>query len=173
MGVCDMARPVYVLFAESGSVDQHTNKVSMFDILESIDVLKAAEITGKSEDISQTPNPVIVRKTNPYRLVATWMREDGEADDDLFETEVVCETPNGARLFHTPVFPFSFGDKQLHRLYIPEVDLPGFTELGSHVIEARLRRAGQEEWPWRQHFPFLVREKPKAQPTQQVDPKKE
>ena len=149
-----MPRPAYVMFSQSGSVDKYTNRVTVTDVIEVIQVRRGPA------DGSQPPGH---QSGRPYRLVAVWMKEEGDNPEDDFEQQVVCIDPNGNEFFASPVSQFRFATI-FYRLESPRVDLPGFPELGVYVIEARRSRVGQQEWQARQSFPFVVQATPQPAP---------
>jgi len=105
----------------------------------------------------------------PQRITAVWLREAGDTNEDQFEGQVACLSPDGTELFHSEVSPFKF-TALFQRFDIPAVQIPGFISLGIHTVEARLRRAGQQEWQWRQSFPFVVQEIVLPTPTAPLSP---
>jgi hypothetical protein len=166
-----MPRPVYIICSDSGAIDHRTNQLSIFNVLESIDVTPLASLPGGDK----VPNELIafLRGLLPVdiRVTAVWMRDDADSADQVFETEVVGSDPGGKPLFRATVNDFSF-TVPFHRINIARVKLPGFTSLGVHTVESRLRRKGDTDWPWVQSFPFVVQEKevPKAtEPTSETD----
>jgi len=144
-GDVKMPRPVYVIFANSGSIDQTSNMVSIFDVIEIVNVFKK---------VSDSTSYLIPQKTN--RITAVWMRETVDKVADKFQGQLACVDPENAELFVSEVIEFSF-EFPFYR-FASQVFLVGFNTLGTHLIEARLRRAGEEGWTWRQTFPFIVQE---------------
>jgi hypothetical protein len=136
-----MPRPGYVMFANSGANDQVTNLVSLFDIIEIINVY-------------QPDQPIQMMTAKPNRIVVAWLRQDGDSDADRFEGQIACVNPDGTDLFAAVAEPFSF-TSPFYRWTVPVLPF-GFNALGIHQIEARLRRVGQQEWLCRQTFPFVV-----------------
>ncbi len=144
-----MPRPAYVMFANSGANDQVSNLVSLFDIIEIVNVFQPnAPI--------QFPPPV--GTTNLNRIVVAWLREDGDSDADRFEGQIAVVNPDGTDLFAVIAEAFSF-TSPFFRWTAP-VPPFGFNALGIHQIEARLRRVGEQQWSWRQNFPFIVQAMP-------------
>ncbi len=145
-----MPLPAYLMFTESGSVDQHTHRVSLFGVVEVISVV--ARIQG-----SESP-PAVLRK---QRITSVWLREPSDTEDDAFEFQVACLSPDGTELFQGDVVPFHF-KAHFHRFDVVDVQMLGFVALGIHFIEGRLRRSGQDAWEWRHNFPFVVQENPNS-----------
>jgi hypothetical protein len=144
----EMPRPVYVLLAEAGHIDRRTNLVSVFNIVEVVEV---------SRNVADAPTQLPAGVPQTYNILAAWMKEDGDASDDVFESQLACLAPDGTDFFVSPVVDFNF-NLPYHRVHVREAAIPGFPAIGVFVIEARLRRAGQEDWQLRQQFPFFVRE---------------
>jgi hypothetical protein len=143
-----MPRPAYVMFANSGANDQVSNLVSLFDVIEIVNVFQ--------------PNAPIqmpqVGTTMLNRIVVAWLRLDGDSDADRFEGQIAVVNPDGTDLFVVPTEAFSF-TSPFFRWTAPVMPF-GFSALGLHQIEARLRRVGQQEWLCRQTFPFIVQAMP-------------
>lgn len=148
-----MPQPAYIILANSGAVDQYSNSVSLFDLVECYLVCDRSSIAdGKEKGFA----------SKPHRIVVAWLREGADSPTDVFQGQVVCIGPDGEEFFVVNREDFSF-DNPICRWNI-ELLVPGFTMLGTHVVEARLRRAGDEEWTWRQTYSFLVQD-PAKNPT--------
>jgi len=154
-----MPRPVYILFCDSGSVDNHTNRVSLFNVIEIFKVLlnptEGAEDQVKSTIEAGTR--ISSKLGGGQRVTAVWMREDGDTPDAVFETQLTCLAPDGTSLFSSPMLTFSF-KTWFQRFDVYSLHIPGFPSLGVYAIESRVRRVGEQEWQWRQSFPFVVEE---------------
>jgi hypothetical protein len=140
-----MPRPGYVMFALSGADDRVSNLVSLFDIVEVINVFQ--------------PDPAIQFNqiaSKPNRIVVTWLREDVDTDTDRFEGQIACVGPDGIDLFAYNAETFSFHPAAPFYRWTAPIMPFGFNVLGVHQIEARLRRVGEQEWLYRQSFPFVV-----------------
>jgi len=147
-----MPRPAYILFAESGSLDEFTNQVSAFNIVELIIVRKSIP------DLPPFPSRQIKRK---FRLIAAWIKDDGDTPDVVFQIQLSCFDQAGRAIYTSGIDSFSFTpDSYFHRYIASTVEFNGFPSLGEYSVEARLRRVGEQEWMVRQSFPFLVMEIP-------------
>jgi len=145
-----MARPAYIVFAESGAIDQPTNRASFFNVVENLDVIQ--------QEGNATP-PAGAGQRATFRIVVAWMKEPADTPDIVFESEVVCLAPSGEPFFGGHATTFTFPPEiNFHRLYVNDLHIPGFPALGVYNIEARLRRRGEEGWTTRQTYPFLVRQ---------------
>ncbi|MBO0697010.1 MAG: hypothetical protein J2P46_01320 [Zavarzinella sp.] len=149
-----MPKPVYVVAAASGSVDQITGRVSLFHLVESYDIVR---LTGPDDQNQEPPvnNPTIV-------VSALWMKEEADDPATVYETQMACVSPQGEDEFASFITEFSF-TKPLHRTTTAETPINPFTSGGEYRMESRLRRKGQPAWEWRQSFPFLIHDKTKPE----------
>jgi hypothetical protein len=85
------------MFANGGANDQVSNLVSLFDIIEIINVYQPDPAI---------PSPVMIAK--PNRIVVAWLRVDGDTDTDQFEGQIAVVNPDGTDLFSVNAEPFSF-----------------------------------------------------------------
>lgn len=161
-----MPRPAYIVCAQSGSVDQYTNRASMFDIVE---VFKASQRPTSAEEVKKleaafgedAPTEdglsIFVAELLRLRILCTWMRSPEDSPTDRFESQIAIVTPDGQDFVKTVTTPTLF-TQVFHRVFVPEMRLPGFPGLGTYLVEGRLRREGATDWEWRQSFPFVVQE---------------
>jgi hypothetical protein len=168
-----MPLPAYVILSDSGSVDQLTHRVSIFNIVEAFNVALQEELVSAAPNSQPQPNAGIetnapatgierrIPITTKTRIVTAWMKEEGDTPQDNFDLQVACIAPDGSEFFYTQVTTFAF-TLWFHRLNVEAPPIPGFPQLGVYRLESRLRRTGQQEWQWRQSFPFVVQE---TQPT--------
>ena len=132
-------------------MDQYTNRTSVFDLIESLEVMKTP---------SDESSPKI-RKVNKHWIFCAWMKDAKDRDDDVFEILVSCIGPDGTEVFSGEPVPFSFGkDIWFFRLTVPDFEIAGYPHLGTYVVEGKIRKAGEKEWFATQEYPFHVREKP-------------
>src|SRR5688500_2587122 len=108
-----MPRPAYVIFSKSGAEDSVTNQISFFDVIEAVDV-SLGPPSGQAR-----PSPEELMKRQPkLRIVAAWLREEGDGPEDRFEAEIVCHAPNGDRMFSGEGPPFAF-EHPFYRITVP------------------------------------------------------
>ena len=144
-----MARAAYIVFSQSGSIDEATNGISFFNVIEGVE--GSTPIEGEKVP----PGTSLGLKA---RLVATWMKEEGDTPDVKYEGEIICTSPKGTPIFAGEFPAFSFAENiHFQRITIKELYMPGFPEMGMYIIEARLRREGQTDWIARQTYPFHIR----------------
>ncbi len=98
-----MPRPVYIIAARSGSLDQKSNLMSLFSILERIHV--QAEVEGGTAG-----TPVAFPANMPpveMRITAVWMADEGE-EGQAFDSQLVMKNPEGIEeLLHEGDFVFN------------------------------------------------------------------
>jgi len=148
-----MPRPAYMMLSKSGTFDQTTNAASFFDVVEIISVsLTPTDAEGKP----------IASKIIPFvfRFVNTWIKDEHDDSEQEFESYAICKSPSGVMVFECPTSSFRFTG-QFHRMFVTDLTLQGFPELGSYEIRAKIRKAGEEEWLAEQTFPFIVAENPR------------
>jgi hypothetical protein len=149
-----MPRPAYIVFAQMGVVDQATNGISFFNVIEGVDGVAMEPTATPPADAGMVAH-----------LTAVWLKEPSDTPDVYFESDVICLSPSGTPIFLGVTPPFSFAaNVNFHRLTLREFRIAGFPEIGTYVIEARLRRADQSDWVARQTFPFVVSERANKQP---------
>jgi hypothetical protein len=140
-----MPRSGYLIFANSGAADQFSGLISLFDVIEVYPVVQAIQIP---ENIRMA----VYRR--PNRIAACWMREDGDTETHFFQGQIAILNPDGSTYLSADYPDFAF--TQPFNRWVNDIFLFGFAQLGVHTIEARLRRAGEQEWRWVQSVPFLV-----------------
>ena len=105
-----MPRPQFIICAESSSVDQEMNRLSIFNVVDGVTIIVR---DGDSDAPSQPEfNPLIALNSLNFRVIAVWMR--GEDDDPKHEYnyEFWIEPPGepetqigeGTFKFTTPVY---------------------------------------------------------------------
>lgn len=128
-----MPRPLYIMCAESGSVDKYTNRPSLFNVIENVTV-----------NIREMPDETVTRiRPLNFVVVACWEREDADSPEDVFEAEAVIALPGQEpQIQKQSEFSFSL---RFHRFFINiEGDPPVVT--GAAKLASRVRRKGSEEW---------------------------
>jgi hypothetical protein len=151
-----MARPVYIVFAQAYSMDKDTDLLSVFQIVESIQIAPVPE--------PQEGEKAVFVRWQQFRMVAAWMIEPEKGDryEDEYEFEFRLHTPDGAtHLGGRGTFSFAAPEpRPVHRFpahFDNPLPLPG---PGPMRIEHRIRKAGAGEW-LSQDYPVIVTEVPK------------
>ena len=142
-----MPRPVYIICSESGAIDEATNLVSHFSVLEQITFRRRPD----EEKLADRPLALF-----RCRVVAVWMKTDDDVIDRDYESQVVLVDPPEGKETIVGEQRFRFAaDKRLQRFI---ADLVGhFPAEGSGTlwIKHRIRMVGHAEW-MTQEFPIVI-----------------
>ena len=130
-----MARPLYMICSESGVIDRHSNTVSAFNIIESIQIFEV-----QNKDDLQSAG---LREALPFlqlRVVATWISDEGDRDQEYhFETRLRLPGHDEWQVVHHGTFHWKTKN---HRLIS---NIRGLNvEQGTLLIVNRIRRTGEE-----------------------------
>jgi hypothetical protein len=161
-----MPRPLYIICAASGALDQYTNSMSLFGLVESI---RYSELRPQPDAPAGTP---LILKPLSMRVVAAWLKEDRDTPEQNFETEFAVFLPGIENQAMAALFPpFNFG-VSIHRLVLPEMTIPPTLDMapGLMRIVNRVRRAGEPEWEWIQEYVILVEENRQGEVPPQATP---
>ena len=138
---------VSMVCCESGAEDRLTGLCSFFNIIEKIEV--------RNPDAAY--NPDAPRGAFRMRIVAMWMRSDGDADETEFEQCVYFVPPSGLeRMLGSGTFNFDAGKEFFRFTALVEGNIP--VEFGLVWFEARLRKKGEENWLGIQRYPVMIEE---------------
>jgi hypothetical protein len=149
-----MPQPVYLICSQSNAIDQATNMISFFNVIETIHIKEVPE-----EAKTESDN----RRLFSMRIVSVWMRTEDDKPDQQFEVEFTVrwqlgDKPPESHVI-TPVTPFAF-TTLFHRFTSNDIAIWQFPGPGLMWIECHVRRAGETEWLARQEFPLLLEAKP-------------
>lgn len=144
-----MPQPAYIICASSVVTDEVTKFVSLFNVIEAFIVA-----TSDDPNVAAIPLPPGAGPS-AFKVVAAWIREDGDSPNVPFECQIALVSPEGRDVFFSQPTPFNFVTN-FFRLTTSEIRLPGFPSLGLFRMEGRVRRVGETEWLARQSFPLLV-----------------
>src|SRR4051812_27635414 len=91
-----MPSPVFIVCSEGGSIDRHTNMLSIFDVIERIRFY-ATPVTQLSDAVKQGVHLAGQEQTKPaafnaIRMVAVWRQEQGDAGQE-FEFRTLFHVP--------------------------------------------------------------------------------
>jgi hypothetical protein len=134
-----MPRPGYLICAASGSLDQYTEAVSLFNIIESIGV---SAVNPRGDGTIAIPPPMSMR------IIAVWLKGENDAPEDRFETEIAGYAPvDGRPLFRADFPAFQFGNP-VRRFIVPAVVFPPTTVVAPGLMrfECGIRREGDASW---------------------------
>lgn len=145
-----MAKPLYIVCAESGVEGKEKNLISIFNVLEkvtlSIESLEKSDPSGPAKAVIQ-----------PLMLwaIAVWMKEEGD-EGRQFESQFVVFSPDGAEIIKAEPKVFGFvSGKYLTRMILRlQLVVTSFPE-GFLRIQSRIREVGKTEW-LSQEYPILV-----------------
>jgi hypothetical protein len=129
-------------------LDQRTNAISLFSLLETITYSELKAPPGAAQETPLVPAPLSMT------VVAAWMREEEDSPDQKFEAEILCFLPGNDQPAATiPFDPFWF-ERPAHRLIVWELLLPPYLDIkpGLMRLVNRVRRAGETEWAWKQEY---------------------
>lgn len=99
-----MPRPIYIIVARSGSLDEHSKLMSLFNIFERIHI--QAVVEGGTAPETPAAIPVNLPPVE-MRIATVWMADEGEKGQ-AFDTQLVMEHPDGSeQLVHEGEFVFS------------------------------------------------------------------
>jgi hypothetical protein len=144
-----MPRPAYITCSLSGAIDQINHSVSCFSLLEMVQFSRV--------QLPREGQPLPVVKPLTIRVVATWLREENDGLEQIFQGQLVLRLPN--RQEEIPLVDFgnfSFPEP-VHRLIVAEVGIPDMAA-GLMFVECRIRRAGEDNWMASQSYPILATE---------------
>jgi hypothetical protein len=151
-----MPRPAYIMFSRSGAVDQYRNFASFFEAVETVDAFKTPPEAVELVKKGNLPK----RVRDAFWLVCTWMKEEEDTPDVVFESKVTCTDPNGETFFEGAPIQFSFEQGiNFYRVTVPDLILQGFPVVGVYAIEAKVSRLGEDNWVGSMSYHFLVKEK--------------
>jgi hypothetical protein len=131
-----MPRPVYSLFAEKISIDQESNLVSLFGVIEKLDIVLWRVGT---EVPPQKKLGILGGK-----LISVWGKIPGD-NGKKFEFEIDLEFPGGHG-GSTGVTPWEFPKDAIFHRFITEVQIPPMPESGILSIITKVRRKGSKTW---------------------------
>ncbi|MBA4189462.1 MAG: hypothetical protein C0467_15840 [Planctomycetaceae bacterium] len=152
-----MPRPVYQLLSHSYSVDEDTKLVSIYEVVDTITVLKLP---------APAPGRVAFFAFRPMAVLSCWAIDLGKGDsfDDKFEFELELQHPDGS------VMPFAKTEFQFilphlaKRFQIRLEEAITWPKGGVAVIEGRVRKVGTQKWLTQSYLLNVKIEQP-AEPT--------
>ena len=136
-----MARPVHIICSASSSTDRITNQISLFQIIDKIQIRKSPEVT-------EGVKVFVVQED--LQIHATWMAEPekGDTSEDVFEHELRLIRPDGGiSPMLSTTFKFTLADNK--RFIRMTVGIPGslpFDVPGIYSMESRIRKEGHSDW---------------------------
>ena len=128
-----MARPLFIICSESGSIDRYSNRLSAYKILETIEIVGQADYERlRSSSSDELPLPIIT-----IRAVATWI---GDPEDTGAEYEYQSQVHYPGTGSAKPVGAgrFRWAAKN-HRVIVDLVLDPQALEAGALRVEISIR----------------------------------
>lgn len=144
-----MPRPVYIILSSSGVEDSQTRLVSLFNVLERIEV---AEHLRPTSDGKQSMHVQLLE----FRVSAVWMKLPEDNPEQEYQHQIVLCLPDGTEHVlcdDTRAF-FASDDRPLMR-FLLDVKAAPFAQSGIVRVESRLRKVKEESWA-RQDYPLAV-----------------
>src|ERR1051325_11600420 len=132
-----MAKPVFILCSEAISVDQETQALSIFNVLEKVQFKK---LPKPKDDGSR----VAVVETFKMRILSIWLREGADIGE-TFETESFVTIPPNNLTIGFPRQTFQF-TSPLHRINLLLHGLLPFQVSGEMRVTSQIRKLGDEKW---------------------------
>lgn len=133
-----MPKPVYIVCANSVTVDRESNFVSILNVIEKLDV---------TVQIDKTPDggrPTSRFHITEAQAVAVWSKVPGD-DGKEFESQFRITSPEGT-VSESPIVPFEFEKGKLLHRFILKINVMPFHESGTLQIESAVRKKGTNTW---------------------------
>ena len=145
-----MPLPAYMVCSRSGSIDEASNQVSAFNIIESFKIFRKP--VKRLDDLTHKQIA-----SGLVRIVTVWIKEESDSADQVFEVSVIGRFPPMGQEVSFGNLQFSFTN-QLQRVVLNDLLLAQFWGPGVLKFEARIRRVGEEQWLNAQTFPIILEE---------------
>lgn len=146
-----MARPLFTICCQSCSVDQDTNMLSVFHILEGLDLTVDS---STAEPIPKDTVAILEEKKKNPRLrvpslsfvgISVWCRDKFDTADQEYEFEVLLAKPGEDEPMVVETGRLKF-IRRAHRFMVHfDVNNP-WNKSGECRFEVRLRKPGKPEW---------------------------
>jgi hypothetical protein len=150
-----MPRPIYIIAATKTSEDKFSGLLSLFEIIEVLDVQLIPPKGGEDLAVIQAHNKGRMAAAEST-VIAVWMREEGD-EDKVFEHQFALIFPDREQALSAVPFQFS-PDAQLQRFMMKLQGFPVPPE--STVIEVESRIRVQDSATWNkntQRYPLICR----------------
>jgi hypothetical protein len=152
-----MPSPVHIICSESGSDDKITGLLSLFNLVEQIQV----------HLLPEKPEGSVMIQALPFRITATWMKLP-EDEGQEFDFSIRIHLPANDTPLEIAQGEFTF-ERTFHRFNARILANLPFKVSGLMRVESRVRRSGAAEW-LTQECPVPVEVHPA--PTQSQDQSK-
>jgi hypothetical protein len=149
-----MPRPVFIIAAARTSEDKTSGFLSLFEILEVLDVQLTRPEHGEGPELIQAVNRASLQATEST-IVSVWLREEADAGQ-VFEHQFAIIFPD--REDPLPIVPFQFADDlPLQRFKFLMRGFPMLPAAGIVEVESRVRLQNADTWARRQRYPLIFR----------------
>ena len=136
-----MPRPAYIVCCVSSVEDKETNMLSVFNVIENIRGMTVQE----AEEKAKTENKPLVIQTQELRILCSFMLDEQESSDDLFDFELRFLPPEMEPI-SVATHEFKI-EKFFHRFKVKfQGPLPTGEKTGVFWIEARAKKKENTEW---------------------------
>lgn len=143
-----MPSPVLIVCSEGGSVDRHTNQLSIFDVIEKLTFRQlepgdVATSTDGRSSISEMSFGGRLTAINAMRVTTVWKRSECDKDREFeFKTTLMMPGAGEAVVISEGRFVFK---SLLHRLVAQLfTDMPN--QSGNIVVKSLIRPVGDADW---------------------------
>jgi hypothetical protein len=140
-----MPSPVFIVCSEGGSIDRHTNMVSIFDVIEKI----TFKVFAKSSEGLPPPNLQDAlpggkpASLNTLRVTAVWRRADDDENRE-FEFKTTVQFPGSSEQVLAGEGRFVFNTILYRIISTVYSDMP--SQSGAIIVTSSVRRVGSAEW---------------------------
>jgi hypothetical protein len=146
-----MARPVYILCARAASEDRSTGFVSVFQLMETVELWPPRPSERESDDPRRRAEKPI--EASELVIYANWMAGENDAGV-MFEHQFRINVLGKVREASASTFQFE-PDKPLYRFRMNFHGFPTPKESGVVYFESRIRPLGEVPW-MSQDYPVFV-----------------
>jgi hypothetical protein len=155
-----MPVPVFIVCSEGGSIDRHTNMLSIFDVIEKITFKIMQPTDARPGDGSPQP-PLHGRPTsvNTLRMTAVWRQITGD-EGHGFEFKTTVRMPGNDQELSAGEGEFIFKTMLYRVISTFYSDLP--TQSGEIVVRNAIRRLPDGEWIHQEYAIPVERLEPSA-----------
>jgi hypothetical protein len=145
-----MPKPAYIVCSQSQSLDQHTNLLSVFHLIEGFDLIPA--VVDPAEMMSKPTTQSFIQ----FVVNAAWMQTDGDQGQEYYY-EVIMRSPEEEdRIIASDPFVFT---KLYQRFSVVVRKSTPWMSSGLCRIENRIRHKDSDQWLSQEYFfPVTVRD---------------
>ncbi len=142
-----MPRPVYIICSLGGAEDKATGLISLFHVLETVNIVRRPPDRGIS--------PITIRTT------AVWMRTEGDDESVEYEFQSIFRSPPHGTEAIIRAGQFSFG-KPLFR-FVADVTFMSFVCPGTLTVVHRIRKMEEGSTWLTQEYSIMLEDQTPAE----------